>query len=209
MRMHRTHASPIGGLFLIGLGLFFLLAQFLNLAVWRYLWPFFIVGFGMLFFAGMVLTGREGSTGGLAIPGSLFVTMGLIFFFQTVSNHWASWAYAWTLLAPTSIGVGLMIHGWWNNRTQMYQPGLILIGLGIAMFVIFGGFFELVIGIAGFASPARILWPLMLIALGVVLLIGRGLRWPQATHQATPAMGPTLAAPKPDESQPSDTNAAA
>jgi hypothetical protein len=175
MRNERYY-SPLGGLFLIGLGVFFLVGQFMSGWFWHFMWPAILLGLGMLFFVGMLIGGRDGETGGLAIPGSILTTLGLIFFFQVITNHWASWAYMWTLLAPTSVGVGLILFGWWNHRPQLFPAGLILIGIGLCLFVLLGGFFELLIGIAGFHTPGRILWPLMIILLGVFLLVQRGLR---------------------------------
>jgi hypothetical protein len=209
MMMERRHvASPMGGLFLIGLGVMFLLGQFLSFNIWHYMWPFLIVGLGLSFFGGMVLGGREGSTGGLAIPGSLFVMLGLIFFFQTITNHWASWAYAWALLAPTSTGIGLMIFGWWNRRPNLYQPGLILVTIGTGLFVVLGGFFELLLGIAGFATPGRILWPVLLITFGIYLLVSRGFCWTR--HVYPTAMDARFTAHEPaGESKPDETSTVA
>jgi hypothetical protein len=186
----RVTGSSLGGMFLIGLGILFLLGQFLGVSVWTYLWPFFIIGFGLLFFAAMLTAGRNNDSGALAIPGSLFVMLGLIFFYQTISNYWANWAYVWSLLAPTSVGIGLMVYSWWSNRPALRQPGLILITLGLTIFVVLGGFFELVIGLAGIQTPARILWPVLLILLGIFLLVGRGFRaflWTQANAPTSPS----------------------
>ena len=186
----RVTGSSLGGIFLIGLGVLFLVGQFLGVSVWTYLWPFFIIGFGLLFFAGMLAAGRDNDAGAMAIPGSLFVMLGLIFLYQVIFNHWASWAYVWALLAPTSVGIGLMIFSWWSNRPQLRQPGFVLITIGLILFVVLGGFFELMIGFAGIQTPGRILWPVMLILLGVFLLVGRGLREFVWTQMAAPVSTP-------------------
>ena len=205
----RLTGSSLGGLFLVGLGILFLIGQFLGVSVWTYLWPFFIIGFGLLFFAAMLAAGRDNDAGALAIPGSMFVMLGLIFLYQTIFNHWASWAYVWSLLAPTSIGIGLMIYSWWSNRPALRQPGLILITIGLILFVVLGGFFELVIGFAGIQTPGRILWPIMLILLGVFLLVGRGFRSFVWAQSAAPVSAPSAVdvTPRvettPDSSKPS------
>jgi hypothetical protein len=146
------------------------------------LWPFFIIGFGILFFAGMLAAGRGSDAGALAIPGSLFVVLGLIFLYQSIFSHWASWAYIWSLLAPTSIGIGLIIYAWWSRRPQLRQPGIVLVTIGLCIFVILGGFFELMIGFAGIQTPGRVLWPIMLILFGIFLLVGRSFRWLSIPH---------------------------
>jgi hypothetical protein len=200
----RVTGSSLGGLFLIGLGILFLLGQFLGVSVWTFLWPLFIIGFGLFFFVIMLAAGRNNDAGVLAIPGSLFVMLGLIFLYQTIFDYWASWAYVWALLAPTSIGIGLMIYSWWSNRPALRQPGLILIVLGVITFVVLGGFFELVIGLAGIQTPGRILWPVLLILLGVFLLVGRGLRSFQWTQANVPP-ATTVAADVTPASETTDT----
>ena len=189
----RVTGSSLGGVFLIGLGILFLIGQFLGVSVWTYLWPFFIIGFGLLFFAGMLAAGRDNDAGAMAILGSLFVMLGLIFLYQVIFNHWASWAYVWSLLAPTSVGIGLMIYSWWSHRPLLRQPGLILITIGLILFVVLGGFFELIIGFVGIQTPGRILWPVALILLGVFLLVGRGFRSFVWTQQSAPASTPAAA----------------
>jgi hypothetical protein len=205
----RVRGSTIGGVFLIGLGILFLAGQFLGLDVWRYLWPFFIIGFGLLFFAGMLSAGRRSDAGALAIPGSLFVMLGLIFLYQTLFNHWESWAYIWSLLAPTSVGIGLMIYAWWSDRPQLRQPGMLLVTIGVIIFVVLGGFFELIIGFAGIQTPGRILWPVMLILLGVLLLVGRSFRWLTFPHAASVSSAVSVdAAPSGEASKPNSTEPA-
>jgi hypothetical protein len=202
----RVRGSTIGGVFLIGLGILFLAGQFLGLDVWRYLWPFFIIGFGLLFFAGMLAAGRGSDAGALAIPGSLFVMLGLIFLYQTIFNHWASWAYIWSLLAPTSIGIGLLIYAWWSNRPQLRQTGLILVTIGVIIFVVLGGFFELIIGFAGIQTPGRILWPVMLILLGILLLVGRSFRLLSFSHADSVSTAVSVdASPSGEASKPNNT----
>ena len=109
----------------------------------------------------------------LAITGGIIITAGTILFYQNLTNHWTSWAYAWALVAPGSIGLAQFIYGSLRNQTKMVKEGRQLLLIGLAIF--FGGFvfFELIIGISGFGL-GRYGWPLLLIALGVLLLT-RGL----------------------------------
>jgi hypothetical protein len=165
------------GFFLIGLGILFLVGQFVQIDAWHYLWPLLILGFGLTFFAGMLSGGRGSESGFLAIPGSILSMLGVIFLFQVITGHWASWAYAWLLLAPTSIGIGFMISAWWSRHPGLWPIGAAMAGIGLVAFVGVGGFFELILGLAGIATPGRILWPVMLILLGLFILFGRGFRW--------------------------------
>ena len=178
MSQHRsTLFNLLFGLLLIGFGVLFLIGQIVRVDVFHYLWPFFIVSLGLIFFAGMVAGGRDSDSGFLAIPACILTMLGLIFFYQVVSGHWASWAYAWLLLAPTSVGIGLMISAWWSRHPALWPVGVALTGFGLVFFVVVGGLFELLLGLAGVETPARVLWPVMLILLGLFILFGRGFRW--------------------------------
>ena len=55
----------------------------------------------------MALLGRRAAW--LAIPGYALIATGLLLFSTGLTNLWASWAYAWTLVAPASVGLGYAI----------------------------------------------------------------------------------------------------
>ncbi len=163
----------IFGLILIAFGILFLLDQLFRIAVIHYTWPLIIVGIGALFFAGMFT--REREAGGLAIPGTMIVMLGLIFLYQVFTGHWSSWAYSWALIAPTGTGIGLIIYGWWSDRPALRQVGGIVTLVGLVIFLVLGAFFELMTSLFGFVTPGRFLWPVVMIVIGVLLLFGK--RW--------------------------------
>ena len=155
---------------LIGLGFLFLIGQLLGVSLIGLLWPFFIIVPGLLFFVFMVLGGKD--TSGLAIPGSIITTVGLILFYQNLTGHWASWAYAWALIFPTAVGAGMMIHGAWGHHEHAWDGGKRLATTGLIIYVVAAVFFELILNISG--SPLnRIALPVLLIGLGLYLLLGR------------------------------------
>jgi hypothetical protein len=164
-----------GGAALIGLGLIFLLGQLLGVNLWGFVWPLIIVAVGLAFFAGMVAGGK--STGALAIPGSVIVTIGLILFIQNLLNIWATWAYAWALII-VGAGVGLLIFGVWSQIPQLRAVSQIVIVAGLAAFFIFGLFFELGAAVLGLGSPGGVIWPVALILLGLYVIFARPFsRW--------------------------------
>ena len=198
MIRHQTgdNGSIVAGLILIALGALFLFGQFVRFDIWHYAWPLGVVGIGALFFVGMLAGGR--AMGGLAIPGSIIVMLGLVFLLQNAFDLWASWAYAWALVAPTGVGIGMFIDGWWSDQPGLRQTGLRVAGVGLMLFVILGAFFELVLGLNRAFGLGRFLWPLLLIALGVVMLVGRSLGWMFRSAPTAPAaMPPRPAAPPP------------
>ncbi len=160
------------GVGLIGLGVVFLLGQFLRFDIMRYLWPFFILAAGAAFFVGMVAGGRD--MGALAVPGSVISTVGLILLFQNIFSLWATWSYAWALIIAGA-GVGLIIFGRWSDVPDLRNAGRVVIAVGLSMFFIFGLFFEFGASLLGLRSPGGIFWPLALILVGLYALFGRAL----------------------------------
>lgn len=156
------------GVVLVVLGALFLVAALLGPGVWRVVWPFLIIMPGLVFFLLMVVAGKE--AGALAIPGSILTITGLILLYQNLSQHWVSWAYLWTLVSPTGVGLGLLIWGLWSGRESITRAGWIVAKVGFALFVVFGLFFELILNISG-SGMARLFWPVLLILFGLYLLI--------------------------------------
>jgi DNA-binding CsgD family transcriptional regulator len=99
----------------------------------------------------------------LFIPGSILLALGVVFFFNVVTNDWNSWSYAW-LLVVAGIGQGLVLasrQGGWREEYSLIGAGLIV--LGITFFVVFGM-------IAG-GTVIRISAPVL------IVLGGLSLRW--------------------------------
>ncbi|MCC6905247.1 MAG: hypothetical protein IT326_05335 [Anaerolineae bacterium] len=156
------------GVVLVGLGAMFLLAQVFQVNLLRFLWPFFIIIPGLLFFAGMVAGGKAAAP--LAIPGSIVTMTGLILLYQATFNHWQSWAYAWALIIPTAIGIGMMIFGTRSGTPKAVDAGMKMALIGLGVFLVGGFFFEAVIGISR-NVPTAWVWPLALIGIGAWLLL--------------------------------------
>ena len=173
--MSKVNTNQVGinpmviGVLLIGLGGLLLLLNILNINYERFAWPFFIIGPGILIFVIALIVGE--STGrALAIVGSIVTMTGIVLLYQNTTNHWTSWAYAWALVAPSSIGLGQLLYGSLRNQANTIKEARQLVVIGLIIFVIGFVFFELIIGISGFALG----WfgcPLLLIGLGVLLLL--------------------------------------
>jgi hypothetical protein len=168
VRRSNGRGNLIVGIVLVGLGALFLMGQYFDLNLWHFLWPFFIIVPGLMFFVGMLLGGK--AAGPLAIPGSIVTMVGLLLLYQVIFNHFESWAYAWALIFPTSVGIGLMINGGWSDDERLIHNGLRWAGIGIAIFVVLGVFFELILNISG-SYVGRIVWPMALIGFGAYLLM--------------------------------------
>jgi hypothetical protein len=181
--MRRRGNLVIGGL-LVVLGALFLLGNVFRLNVGGMVAAFFVMIPGVLFFVGMAAGGK--AAGPLAIPGSILTMTGLILLGQALlylfdASAYASWAYAWALVFPTSVGVGLIVFGSWSQEPKVVRTGLIWTGVGLAIFALAGAFFELLLNLTD--NPVTdFMWPALLIALGVYLL--------RRPRRGTPPPGP-------------------
>lgn len=171
MSSRRNTGSLVGGSLLIIFGLLALLGKlFQNFNFWNTFWPFIIIGVGLLFFVGMFAGGK--SVSGLAIPGSIITTIGLMLFYQNITNHWESWSYGWTVILM-AVGVGIFIMGAWGQNESQRAAGLRVLRIGLILFIIFGAFFELIFT-AGMPFGLRsIVFPAALILLGLYLILTR------------------------------------
>ena len=181
MSSQRNTGSLLGGSLLILFGVLALLGKiFQPLDFWKTFWPFFIIGFGLLFFVGMFAGGR--SVSGLAIPGSIITTIGLMLFYQNITSNWESWAYGWTVILM-SVGVGIFIMGLWGQDAGQRTAGLRVLRIGLIMFIIFGAFFELIFTAGRPFGLRSIIFPVGLILLGLYLVLARsGLLASRATN---------------------------
>lgn len=171
MSSKRNTGSLVGGSLLIIFGLLALFGKiFQNFDFWGTFWPFFVIGVGVLFFVGMFAGGR--SVSGLAIPGSIITTIGLMLFFQNITGHWESWSYGWTVILM-SVGLGIFIMGLWGQNATQRAAGLRVLRIGLIMFVIFGAFFELIFTSGMPFGLRSIVFPVALILLGLYLVLSR------------------------------------
>jgi len=159
--MHKRK-SIIGGIILIAVGVFILLAQaipgfasFLDISLH---WPFIFVAIGGLFLISAFLGSAE-----LAIPGSIITGLGLIFYYQNISGNWASWAYVWALI-PGFVGLGMIITGLLDKtKANEMKEGKRLFLISCALFLVFAFFFN-------FSSTVGQFWPVLLIIAGLWIL---------------------------------------
>ena len=183
--IHRpSSGATIGGVVLITLGVLFLMGNLTRVDFLGTMGPLLVVAFGLMFFIWMFAQGK--SAGGLAIPGSMFVMLGLIFLAQSLFDKWASWAYVWSLFAITGVGIGMVINSWWSDKPKLKRPGYTMILLGIIFFFAFGTFFETLFGTFGGGTTGGLWLPMMLILLGAVLLAGRVLNWSRVIEMLPP-----------------------
>jgi hypothetical protein len=173
----KSHSSIDRGSLLLGatlliIGVIWILGQVFHVSLGGYLWPIAIIIPGVLIFISALNTE---STGGdaLAVIGSILTSVGLLLFVQQLTHTWASWAYAWALIAPTSIGIGQVIYGKIKKHETLVNTGMQMVKVGLWIFSIGFIFFELIVGLNGFGISRFGLpvFPVVLIGIGALILI--------------------------------------
>ena len=162
MSQSDNRPSSVVAAILIGLGLLFLAFNFLDIDLGR-VWPliFFVIGAGFYMPALLRPQARAGLAA-LFVPGTIMIGLGVIFMYNTLTDDWGSWAYAWTLI-PAFVGLGLIFAarlGRWQGDSG--RAGLWLALGSATVFSVLAMFF----GSRTFGT----IGPVLLIGLGVWLL---------------------------------------
>jgi hypothetical protein len=180
----------IGAVVLIGLGVLFLVGQTLSFDIFGFGWPFLVIlpGLAFLYFA---FTGDKNAAG-LVVPGAIVTGTGAILFYQNITNHWESWAYAWALY-PVFVGLALTFLGERTDHPETGKIGRGFIRWGSIAFVALWALFELVI-FSGNSPFGNLLLPAVLIGAGAWMLF-RGSRGEKAKREI-PFTGPRVIVPK-------------
>jgi hypothetical protein len=163
----RAGSSVALGVVLVVLGLFALLVQFTGFDPGGS-WPLFIVIPGLtLLIVGFVSLGT-----GALIPGAILTVIGLILAYMNATQDWPAWAFAWPLVAPGGVGLGIWLQGLRNHDAQLLRQGRVLMFVALLIFmiafVIFGTIFRISETDYGLFGKAAL--PALLIVIGIVLL---------------------------------------
>lgn len=176
MDLERGPGGRVGlviGALLIVFGIAFLVIQQAGLEFEWWGWPLWIVvGGAALFLVALVVGGQPGV--GLAIPGAMAATVGLVLLYQTRTDHWESWAYAWALIAPGAVGLGLFLYGLLTAQWRVARSGVPVMAVGLGLFLAGAVFFEGILGIGGrrIGQEAQLLLAAAVIGLGVLFVVG-------------------------------------
>ena len=181
--MHAPRARRVGssvalGVMLVVVGLFFLIVRVFDIDLSTYGWPLFIIIPGLtLIVVGFVSLGT-----GALIPGGIITMTGLILAYQSSSGDWAAWAYAWPLVAPFGVGVGIYLQGLRDRNVRLLKQGRTLMFIALLIFMIGFVLFETILNISGidYGWFGKAALPALLIVIGAVLLM----RSVQSSRQA-------------------------
>lgn len=163
--------DKVVGIALIVLGALFLIGR--GMDVGRFAWPLFVLVPGIIMLVSAFIGRRDAA--GLAVPGAIVTTIGLVLFVLNGTGRWEAWSYCWALIVAGA-GAGNFIFGALTKDHDRERDGLRTVYVGLILFAAFGVFFEFLI-FGGFGGLGRWLVPLVLIGAGVYLLF---LRDPQS-----------------------------
>jgi hypothetical protein len=164
----KTRTNLAAGLLLILVGALFLVVQLApSLFDWfepELNWPLFVIGAGFV----LLVIGLLADEPGMAVPASIVGGIGALLYWQNMTGRWDTWSYAWTLI-PGFVGLGVILSGLLSGQTaQSFRDGGRTIIVSLVLFVVFGTLLG--------GSFTGLVWPALLIAAGVILLVGNLLR---------------------------------
>lgn len=174
MQMGRSQGERgtiVLGIALVVIGGLALLGRALSIDILGLGWPMFVLIPGLvLFAAGVAVGGRAGL--GFAVPGGITTMVGVVLSVQAATGLWATWAYAWALVAPGGVGLGILVYGLLTRQADVARTGVPILLTGLALFVAFGLFFEGLLHLSGADLPlAEPIFAGALIVLGAVMLL--------------------------------------
>jgi hypothetical protein len=168
-------ASPRRGGIVIGFALILLggLALLVQATGTSIGWPIWIIAPGVALVLGAVAVGGTGGSG-MAAVGGMITMVGVVLAVQEQYDLHQTWAYAWALVAPGGVGLGLTIYGLLTGRRDDLRGGLGALVAGVVIFLVGFLFFEGVIDLSDgrFGNLTDIAVPLLLVGIGVIVLLG-------------------------------------
>jgi hypothetical protein len=166
------------GVVLVVVGIFALGVVVFGIDLTQYGWPLFVIIPGLT----LLVVGFVGGGVGASVPGGIVTMLGLVLAYQSSSGDWASWAFAWALVAPGGVGLGLYLQALRDRDPVMLRRGRTLMFIAALIFMIGFVFFESILGISGtdYGIFGKAALPGLLIVIGIILLV----RSIQRTRQA-------------------------
>ena len=166
--VRRSGSGIALGVVLVVVGAFYLVVQVAGVDLSSFGWPLFIIIPGLtLLIVGFVSLGT-----GAAIPGGILTMVGLVLAYQNSTGYWTSWAYAWALVAPGGVGLGLFLQGLRERNGNLIRQGRSLMFIAALIFMVGFVFFESLLNISGINDHplVKAALPALFIVIGILLL---------------------------------------
>jgi hypothetical protein len=165
----RTSATSAAlGIVLVVVGLFALLVAFAGVDLTTYGWPLFVIVPGLT----LLIVGFLGLGQGASIPGGIVTVLGLLLAYQSSTGDWATWTFAWALVAPGGVGLGMYLQALRDRDAMALRTGRTLMFIAVIIFMIGFVLFESIMGISGrdYGWFGKAALPILLVVIGIILL---------------------------------------
>src|SRR5215472_4101370 len=177
--MERTAGGQalVMGVVLILIGSIYLAIELVprlrEIDVAHYGWPVFVILPGLLLIG---VAGTIPDASGLCVPGGIVIMAGVVLFVQNVFDLFATATYAWALVAPGGVGLGMWLQGMVDESPGLRVSGAQTLGSGFIIFLLSALFFETV-HVSGVTFPLllRLLLGIVIIVVGFVVALRRSI----------------------------------
>jgi len=177
--MERTAGGQalVMGVVLILIGSIYLAIELVprlrEIDVAHYGWPVFVILPGLLLIG---VAGAIPDASGLCVPGGIVIMAGVVLFVQNVFDLFATATYAWALVAPGGVGLGMWLQGMVDESPGLRVSGAQTLGSGFIIFLLSALFFETV-HVSGVTFPLllRLLLGIVIIVVGFVVALRRSI----------------------------------
>lgn len=165
----RAGSSAALGIVLVVVGIFALVVVVSGVDLTQYGWPLFVIIPGLT----LLVVGFFGVGAVATVPGGIVTVLGLVLAYQSSTGDWPSWAYAWALVVPGGVGLGMYLQALHDRDQHSLRTGRSLMFVGVLIFIIGFVFFESILGISGrdYGIVGKAALPLLLIIIGLILLV--------------------------------------
>lgn len=167
------HLGILVGASLVVAGVALTLAQLIGWRIAVLGWPLLVIVPGFLLLLAAFSVPRGKSVSFLAVPGAVILVTGIVLQVQSVSGDWQSWSYAWALVLPGALGLGLLIAGARERLRTVRTVGAAMIAVGAVLFVIAEWFFVRVLGVGGpgLGWAFGLVMPALLVLVGFAVIL--------------------------------------
>lgn len=168
VRRGASGSSIALGIVLVVVGVFALLVAFAGVDLTQYGWPLFVIVPGLT----LLIVGFVGVGQGASIPGGVVTVLGLLLAYQSSTGDWATWAFAWALVAPGGVGLGMYLQALRDRDAMALRTGRSLMFYSVLIFMIGFVLFESILGVSGrdYGFFGKAALPILLIVIGIILL---------------------------------------
>jgi hypothetical protein len=162
-------SSAALGIVLVVVGLFALGVVLLGIDLTQYGWPLFVIIPGLT----LLVVGFLGGGQGASIPGGIVTMFGLLLAYSHSTGDWPSWAFAWSLIVPFGVGLGMYLQALRDRDLVALKRGRTLLFVGALIFMIGFVLFESILGISDmdYGVFGKAALPGLLVVIGIILLV--------------------------------------